>query len=250
MEMVKAIRRALALVAVMGVAACATAEPGAPLSATDPHESFNREMLDANIAMDRDLLRPAAQVYDTVTPGTIKLMVGNGFNHLELPADFLNYVLQGDPELALEVLGRFTMNTVMGAGGLLDPATEFGLPKKDTDFGLTLGKYGVSEGTYWVIPVLGPTTTRDVNGYIFDTLFSPTSAFGLIQPNPPLTVSMGLLALEGVDIRDRNKAVIDDLLYESEDPYVTVRSVYLQRRRSQLAGEAAETSPDIFDNNN
>jgi len=249
MELVKAIRRALVLSAMLGVAACATAEPDAPLSATDPHEGFNRAMLDTNIALDRAVMRPAAQVYDTVTPGTIKLLIGNGFSHLDLPADFVNYVLQGDSKMALEALGRFTLNTVMGAGGLLDPATEFGLPKNDTDFGITLGKHGVPEGTYWVVPIYGPTTTRDVTSIPFDILFSPTSWLGLIGPNPPFEVSAGLRAGNIIDTRNRNKAVIDDLLYDSNDPYVSVRSVYLQRRRAMVAGDKAdaEALPDIFD---
>jgi len=251
MKLRKAIRRALAFAAVLGVVACATAEPGAPLSATDPHESFNRKVLDSNIALDRYALRPVAQVYDTVTPATVKLLVGNGFNHLDLPSDFVNYVLQGEVEPALHVFGRFTLNTVMGAGGLLDPATEFGLPEIDTDFGITLGKHGVPEGTYWMAPVVGPTTTRDVTGVVFDALVSPTSAFGLVEPNPPLEISLGLRALEGIDKRDWYKAVIDDLLYESEDPYVSLRSVNLQRRRAQVAGEdaGADALPDIFDTN-
>jgi phospholipid-binding lipoprotein MlaA len=249
MKLIEAIRRALAVAAVLGVAGCATAEPGAPMSATDPEEGFNRAMLDANIGLDRYALRPAAQAYDAVTPATIKLLIGNGFNHLELPSDFINYVLQGEPKLALHVLGRFTLNTVFGAAGLLDPATEFGLPEIDTDFGITLGKHGVPEGNYWVVPLIGPTTSRDITSLPFDILVSPTRWVGFLEPASSFEASAGLFAVNTIDKRDRNKAVIDELLYESEDPYVTLRSVYLQRRRSQIAGEdaAADALPDIFE---
>jgi phospholipid-binding lipoprotein MlaA len=171
MTLIDAIRRCLAFTAVLGVAACATADPGAELSATDTHEGFNRNMLDFNLALDRNLLRPAAQGYDFATPALVKHLLGNGFSHLDLPGDFANYLLQGETGPALETLGRFTINTVLGAGGFLDPATEFGLIRNNTDFGITLGKHGVDEGTYWVLPILGSTTTRDTFGDIVDLAF-------------------------------------------------------------------------------
>ncbi len=249
MTLTNAIRRGLALAAVLGVGACATADPQAELSATDPHEGFNRNMLDFNLALDRNLLRPAAQGYDFVTPALVKHMLGNGFNHLDLPGDFVNYLIQGEVDPALETLGRFTINTVLGAGGLLDPATEFGLPKDDTDFGITLGKHGVAEGTYWVLPFVGPTTTRDAFGSIVDIAFSPTTYLGRIDPSLSPEVGLALSAGETVDTRDRNGDLIDEVLYESADPYISLRSIYLQRRRSEVAGDeaGAEALPDIFD---
>jgi phospholipid-binding lipoprotein MlaA len=247
--LINAIRRCLALAALLGVAACATAEPQAELSATDPHEGFNRTMLEVNLALDRYLVRPAAQGYDAVAPALVKHLIGNGFNHLDLPGDFANYLMQGRLDPALETLGRFTINTALGAGGLLDPATEFGLPKNDTDFGITLGKHGVIEGTYWMLPLVGPTTTRDAFGGIVDLALSPTSYLSVVGPSVSPEVGLALLVIETVDDRDRNRALIDDVLYESADPYVSLRSIYLQRRRSAVAGDeaAAEALPDIFD---
>ena len=251
MSLINAIRRCLALAAVLSVAACATADPQADLSATDPHEGFNRAMLDFNLALDRNVLRPAAQGYGFVTPTLVKHLLGNGFNHLDLPGDFANFLMQGEFETALETLGRFTINTVMGAGGLLDPATEFGLPKNDTDFGITLGRHGVDEGTYWVLPVIGPTTTRDAFGGVVDIALSPVTYLGLVDSS--LTPEVGLALIVGETIHDRyqNADLIDELLYESADPYISLRSVYLQRRRSKVAGEegGAEALPDIFDSN-
>ena len=251
MTLINAARRCLALAAALGVAACATADPQAELSATDPHEGFNREMLEVNLALDRNVLRPVAQGYDFVTPALVKHLLGNGFNHLDLPGDFANYLMQGEIDPALETLGRFTINTVLGAGGLLDPATEFGLPKDDTDFGITLGKHGVGEGTYWVLPIVGATTTRDAFGGIVDIALTPTTYLGLIDPALSPEVGLALVVGEAVDKRDRNGDLIDELLYESADPYISVRSVYLQRRRSEVAGDkaGAEALPDIFDNN-
>ena len=227
------------------LAACATANPD-DLSATDKVPGFNQAMLDFNIALDRNLLRPAAQGYDFVTPTLFKHLIGNGLSYLELPGDFANYLLQGEIEPALETLGRFTINTVMGIG-VLDPATEFGLARRETDFGITLGKHGVEEGTYLVLPVLGPSTARDAAGRVVDMAFNPLTYLAV-----PIEASIAKRVVETVDARDRNAEIIDDLLYESADPYVSLRSVYLQRRRSLVAGEeaGAEALPDIFDEQN
>ncbi|MFQ5565011.1 MAG: VacJ family lipoprotein [Paracoccaceae bacterium] len=251
MRLSDAVRRCLAFAAVLGVAACATADPQAELSATDTHEGFNRKMLEVNLVLDRNVLRPAAQGYDFVTPALIKHLLGNGFNHLDLPADFANYLMQGEIETALETLGRFTINTVLGAGGILDPATEFGLPKNDTNFGITLGKHGVDEGTYWVLPLVGPTTTRDAFGGLVDIALTPTTYLGVVAPGISPETGLSLVAGETIHDRDANGDLIDEVLYESADPYISLRSVYLQRRRSEVAGDkgGAEALPDIFDNN-
>ncbi len=251
MTLTNATRRCLALAAVLGLAACATADPGAELSATDTHEGFNRSMLEFNLVLDRNVLRPAAQGYNLGAPELVKHLLGNGFSHLDLPGDFANYLLQGEIEPALETLGRFTINTVLGAGGLLDPATEFGLPKDDTDFGITLGKYGVEEGTYWMLPVVGPITTRDAFGGLVDIALTPTTYLGLVAPGISPETGVALVVGEAIHDRDANGDLIDELLYESEDAYVSLRSVYLQRRRSEVAGDkgGAEALPDIFDNN-
>ncbi len=251
MKLIVAIRRCAALAMALSVAACATADPQAEFSASDPYEKFNRKMLDVNLALDRNLLRPVAQGYDVATPELVKHLLGNGFSHLDLPADFANYLMQGEIDPALGVLGRFTVNTILGAGGLLDPATEFGLPENDTDFGITLGKRGVGEGSYWVLPLVGPTTSRDAFGGLVDVGLSPITYLGLIDPDLSPEVGLGLVAVSAIHTRASNADLIDELLYESADPYISLRSVYLQRRRSEVAGEdgGADALPDIFDTN-
>lgn len=247
MRLIDATRRGAAALLLLGLAACATADPD-NLAATDTHPEFNRAIHDFNLGLDRNLLRPLAQGYDVVTPTLFKHLIGNGFSHLELPADFVNYVLQGEVDPALETLGRFTINTVMGIG-VLDPATEFGLAKTDTDFGITLAKHGVAEGTYWVLPVFGPSTTRDAFGKVVDFAIDPMTYMGGVLGPRSTEISLAMRATEMIDARNRYADVIDDLLYESADSYVSLRSVYLQRRRAQAAGRegGAEALPDIFD---
>jgi phospholipid-binding lipoprotein MlaA len=140
------------------MSACASTGPRDGFAATDDYEPFSRAVHKNNIRIDRYFLRPVTQGYDYVTPTLFQHMISNGLKHIDLTNDFANYLLQGDVDGSLETLGRFTLNTVLGMGGFLDPATEFGLPKDDTDFGLTLASYGVGEGTYLVLPLVGPTT--------------------------------------------------------------------------------------------
>lgn len=247
MRFLNAIRRGSAALLLLGVAACATASPD-DFSATDRTPGFNHAVHDFNLALDRNVMRPVAQGYDFVMPTLFKHLIGNGFSHLELPADFVNYLLQGEIDPALNTLGRFTINTVLGIG-VLDPATEFGLPKTETDFGITLAKHGVPEGNYWVLPVFGPRTTRDAFGTAVDFAMDPTSYLGAAIGAPSPEFSIAMRTTEMVDTRDRYGDAIDEILYESADSYISLRSVYLQRRRAKVAGRGggAEALPDIFD---
>lgn len=225
---------------------CAGEAPRDGLAATDPYEPFNRRMLNVNKNLDRYALRPVSRAYDLVTPTTIQFIIGNGLDYLETPVHFANYVLQGDIDNSLETLGRFTLNTVLGIG-ILDPATEFGLPRQETDFGITLADWGVAEGPYLVLPLVGPSTARDLPSFVVDRAFYPPSYVGPFTDlgffNPVLN------GIDLVDTRAKNADLIDQLFYETEDTYVTLRAAYLQRRRAMAAGEEGEIEnlPDIFD---
>lgn len=242
-------RAAPILVAAL-VAGCAAEGPREGLAASDPYEPFNRVMLQGNTRLDQFVLRPAAQAYDFAVPETVQFVVSNELDYVSTPVDFANYLLQGRFRAAGRSLGRFTLNTVLGGIGLLDPATEFGLPKEETDFGITLGRWGVPEGPYLVLPLLGPSTGRDLPSFVVDRAFSPLTYVGYVGPLQdadglaPTYSGLGLL-----DRRSENADLIDQLLYETEDPYVTLRAAYLQRRRAQIAGAegAVDSLPDIFD---
>ena len=233
-----------ALTVVIG--ACSSTGPRTGFAESDDFEPMSRAFLDGNRRLDFYVLRPAAEGYDLVTPALFQHMIGNGLSHLELPGDFANYLLQGEFTKSAETFGRLTLNTLMGAGGLLDPAKEFGLARQSTDFGITLGGYGVGEGSYLVLPFIGPTTMRDTAGFLVDRAFSPSTYIGqftALDAFGPAVTGLGLL-----DTRNRNAAFIDEVLYEADDSYVTLRAAYLQRRRSLIAGEeSTDTVPDIFD---
>ncbi|MEL6197635.1 MAG: VacJ family lipoprotein [Pseudomonadota bacterium] len=238
--------RAIAMLLVVSLGACASVPEDQGFAAQDPYENTNRKFHAFNVGLDRYVLRPAAQGYDVVAVGPLKSMIGNGFNHLALPGDFANHLMQGEFRAAGRTLGRVILNTGLGMGGLLDPATEFGLPRESNDFGVTLGKWGVSSGAYLVVPLLGPSSPRDLGGFAVDQAFSPTTYFGFVDAIPGGT-GVAMTATERVDLRNQNADLIDEILYESPDSYVTLRSIYLQRRQALVAGEDAEALPDIFD---
>jgi phospholipid-binding lipoprotein MlaA len=232
--------------ALLGASACTAVDPDADFAAADANESLSREFHDFNVGLDTAFVRPAARTYDKFTPEVVQHLVTNGFSHLTLPRDFANHLLQGKVKPALETLGRFTLNTIVGAGGLLDPATEFGLPKDDNDFGTTLARHGSGEGNYFVMPIFGPKTSRDAVGSVVDLAFAPTTYLGLT-----LTESAAVYAAEVIEFRDREMEPIDEVLYNSEDSYVTLRSVYMQQRRAKAAGKdnEADALPNIFEQN-
>lgn len=235
----------LAVATVLG--GCAGAPTEGQLIA-DPYEGYNRAVHSLNVGFDRVVLRPLSQGYDIVAPALVKHLASNAVDHISLPVHFFNYVLQGDVDAALTAFGRFGVNTLVGAGGLLDPATEFGLPASPTDFGLTLASAGADEGVYLVLPLFGPSTTRDAVGKVGDFALNPLTY---------VTVGSGsgeiaLLAVENggppIVARHRNFDLIDELLYESEDSYVALRTAYVLNRRARAAegGVDVENLPDIF----
>ena len=242
--------RWLTLAAALGLSACAGAGPEASFAERDPYEDVNRDIHEFNLVLDRNVLRPVSQGYETVTPTLFQHLLRNAFNHLDTVNDFANYTLQGEAEPALTALGRFTLNTVLGAAGLLDPATEFGLPKEDTDFGVTLGKHGVGEGAFLMLPFFGPSTTRDLAGQAGDFALSPETYINPAFNSDVLNfVSPGYNLVGILDERARNADLIDDVLYNSDDSYITLRTIYLQRRDAKIFGKEAATEalPDIFD---
>ncbi len=210
----------------------------------DPYEETNRSIHAFNKGLDRAVLRPVAIGYETVTPTLVQHLVGNALDTLSLPRHFVNNLLQGDPEAALETAGRFGLNIVLGLG-VLDPATSFGLPSEPTDFGVTLASYGVGEGAYVELPFLGPSTARDAVGRLADVFLDPVSyALSGVAVGDYLFVRV---PIQVVDARARNKSAIDQVLYESEDSYVASQSAYLQIRRRRVdGGVTADSLPDVF----
>jgi phospholipid-binding lipoprotein MlaA len=167
-------RLLLACLCLVGLSACATtqqrpgeetppaqAEEEAQDNARDPLEGFNRAMYTFNDKFDRYLLKPVAKGYRAIMPKPVSRGISNFFSNLHDPGIMLNNLLQGKPKQAGSDLGRFLVNTTLGIAGLFDVATKMGMEKHNEDFGQTLGKWGVGEGPYLVLPFLGPSNVRD-----------------------------------------------------------------------------------------
>jgi phospholipid-binding lipoprotein MlaA len=193
----------------------------------DPWEHYNRAMYRFNNGADKVLFRPLAIAYDTVTPGPVKTGVRNFFGNLGQPGTAVNQVMQGRPLKALQSLGRFAVNTTVGIGGLFDPATRFGMPKYEEDFGQVLARWGWHNSRYFVMPLLGPGTVRDTFSRFGDQQLSPISYVDNVR------VANSLRGLQLVDGRAR-ALPMDPMRRDAPDEYAFVRDAWAQRRQHQI----------------
>ena len=206
-------------------ASCATAPGG---DARDPWEPYNRSMTSFNDAVDDAVLKPVATVYRDVLPQPVRTGFGNFFGNLGDVWSFVNNVLQAKPEGSLHSFWRVVVNSTIGLGGVLDPATEMRLERHREDFGQTLGRWGVPPGPYFVIPLLGPSTVRD-------TAALPVDYYG--HPLGHMHDVAWRNSLAGVQLINARAAVLGatDLLDAAAlDPYTFKRDAYLQRRLNDV----------------
>ena len=212
------------------LAGCATGPDAHP---RDPMEPLNRSVYKFNDALDRAVLKPAAKAYDFVTPSPVQTGVDNFFNNLSDAWSTVNSLAQFKGQEAMNSFWRFTINSTLGLGGLLDIATEAQIPRVKQDFGLTLAHYGVQSGPYVVMPLLGSSTLRD-------TIARPVDSFG----NPlghldDVGVRNALYGLDVVSTRDKYMEASDLRDQIALDPYVFTRDAYLQNRDSRVTGAGA-----------
>jgi len=238
----------LAAVAGLLLAGCATVptDPAARAEykrLNDPLEPTNRAIFGFNEFLDKALIRPLAEVYHFILPNFVEERITVFLRNVGEPLTFVNDMLQGQPNRGGMTLGRFLTNSTLGIGGIFDVASDFDMPRHNEDFGQTFGVWGIGEGPYLVLPILGPSTVRDGFGTAADTFADPVS-IGINQANVS-GLSMGRIAVTGLDARARNLEMVDQLRRESLDIYATLRSAYRQNRRSEVLNGAA---PDEGEN--
>ncbi|MCH2076279.1 MAG: VacJ family lipoprotein [Rhodobacteraceae bacterium] len=205
----------------------------------DPLEGLNRGVHGFNKGVDTLAFRPVSQVYGTVVPAPVRTGVDNFSDNLGLPGVIVNNALQGDLESAASNTGRFLVNSTFGLLGFLDPATELGTPERSTDFGETLHVWGVGEGAYVELPVLGPSTARDAAGFVVDVFLDPLDT---VLESPESDYRLGARGAEIANTRYRFGDTVDGILYESADSYAQSRLIYLQNRRFELGIEDPSSS--------
>lgn len=226
--------------AALAVAACAN--PNGLEDIHDPFEAANRRTHEFNKSLDRTFLKPASEVYDQVAPSPVSIAVSNFSNFLDLPGDVVNNVLQFDLSGAATNTLRFVVNATVGVAGLYDAASDAGIYAETTDFGETLHVWGVGEGAFVELPLLGASTQRDTAGIVVDAFFNPLT---VILPDEWKLTSTGVKSLALVGDRARFSTTVESVLYDSADSYAQSRLFYLQSRRHDLGYEQAEE--DYFD---
>jgi phospholipid-binding lipoprotein MlaA len=237
-------RPALAVL-LLSFAMCACAGPDtASRDQNDPWEPFNRAMFSGNQALDKAIALPASQFYNRTVPEPARNGIHNALYNLDQPVTLANDVLQCEPTRATQTLSRLAINSTIGIGGILDEATRMGMPNHTEDFGQTLGVYGVDEGPYLVLPLLGPAPPRDLAGRVVDNFLDPITYARFRGYYVFAGVRAGLNL---IDLRARNIDAFDQIERSSVDLYAAERSLYRQYRNSEIHNGKQYTSdlPDL-----
>lgn len=193
----------------------------------DPYESTNRAIFGFNEAVDDYFLEPVAEGYEYIVPAWGRDRIGSALSNIQEPVTFFNSVFQGDVDNAFGSFWRFVLNTTIGIGGLFDQAQYAGLPKQREDFGQTLGTYGSEGGSYIVLPILGPSNSRDTVGLVVDSLTNPFNYL-------PGGAVAGITGSRVVHGRSEVLDLTKEIDRTSFDPYSAYRSAYTQRRNALI----------------
>ncbi len=226
--------------------ACASPDPavtrGMPY---DPYEQSNRRTHEQNKSIDRAVLRPVAEGYHAAVPDDVETGISNFATNLSLPGAMVNNALQGNGVGLTSDFYRFLVNSTLGLGGLIDVATRLDMPAAtDADFGQTLYAWGVHEGPYVELPLLGPSTSRAAAGRVVDIFTNP---LGYVIEDPEIYYVAGARVSRALSGRGRYSESIDSVLYDSADSYAASRSLYLQNRRYKVGSAGSDTYLDPYD---
>ena len=211
------------------------AEPKVTIA--DPLEPLNRISYLLNDKLYYWAIKPVAKGYKWIVPEQARVSVKQFYFNMKFPIRFVNCLLQTDFNGAGIEFGRFTINTIWGIGGLLDPAAdeEIKLAKQDTDFGQTLGMYGVKHGFYILWPILGPSSVRDSVDIAGEYFLDPLSYFG------PWYTGIGIRPFKIINNASLVIGEYESLQEAALDPYVAIRDAYAQYRAKAIKARKARS---------
>lgn len=212
----------------------APAAPGAAGNPADPWEGFNRKVYRFNDTVDRHVAKPLAKGYVRVVPKPLRSGVTNFFRNLKTPVVMLNDLLQAKPRAAGQDLSRFLVNSTLGFVGFVDAASKLDMPRNDEDFGQTLAVWGVPNGPYLVLPLLGPSTVRDAGGFAVDVATDPVTVEFEEGPS---------LAVWSVKFLNTRANLLDVEEIIQGDRYLFLRDLYLQSRDFAVKDGVVESDP-------
>ena len=203
------------------LAGCASTHPS-----NDRFESMNRPVFDANQSIDEDAFAPVAHGWMHVVPAPVRDSISNCYWNLTFPDRFVSSLGEGALRKAGAELARFLINSTLGIAGFLDPATVAGIAKYDEDIGKMLARWGVPPGPYIVIPILGPSTPRDLAGGVVDLALNPLTWTGFPGMGAGVIFAINGRAQEDQEIETSRRAALDY--------YVFVRDAYFEKRTSNV----------------
>ena len=222
---------------------CASTTDPAALAQNDPYEPTNRAVFDFDVKLDHAIATPVAKFYRSAVPEPARDGIHNALTNLSSPVVLVNDVLQGDGSQAGDTIGRFVINSTVGLGGLVDVAAKIGIPGHDNDFGITLGKNGIAEGSYLVLPFAGPMPPRDLLGKAVDQAFDPLTYVRFHGKDTWMVVRFGIGIL---DSRAATLDAVETIERSSIDFYATTRNLYRQSRNAKInEGKPSSASDDL-----
>ncbi len=201
----------------------------------DPLEKYNRWMFSLNRQIDDLALKPAAEKYREYTPELVKLGIRNFFSNIDDIGVLANSTLQGKLDQAIDDSARVALNTLVGIGGVIDVATMLDIEKNNEDFGQTFGHWGVPEGPYIVLPLLGPRTLRSATGTALDTWLQVETLGAVSEASAGQDLVTELMAMRLINEREQMLSKTALLDQAALDPYTFARDAYLAYRRCLVA---------------
>lgn len=224
-----------------GDAIVVTGRQHAPKS--DPLQGLNLKTFAVAQAVDGTFVKPAAMTYAKTVPEPARMGIRNFFRNLHEPVVALNFLLQLKPGKAFKTLGRFVVNSTVGGAGLFDMAKKkpFNLPYRPNGFANTLAYYGVKPGPFFYLPLIGPTTARDLFGLALDTTAMPTSGLAPIRGT---TYTASATAAKTVDARSESNDGLNAVIEQNPHGYSTIREAYLAKREAEVAELHGSPAPN------
>ncbi|MBW0454095.1 MAG: VacJ family lipoprotein [Candidatus Kinetoplastibacterium crithidii] len=200
-------------------------------------EKLNRTAHNINSSVDEVILLPAAKSYNYIIPKPVQSSVNNFFSNIDDLQSAMNCFLQGRGIDGINTLGRFLFNSTMGMFGIFDVASISGAEKIQNDFGITLGKWGIPPGPYLVIPLVGPSNTRDLIGMSINQIFNPLRKYNSEHYN-----FLSILSI--INYRAKIMHMTDLIKEISIDHYSLIKNAYSKKREIMIHENLEDTMYD------
>jgi len=207
-------------------------------SEIDPFQDLNEKTHNLNQGLDQSIATPIAKVYRKVTPDFLEVGVTNFTDNIEDINIALNNLLQAKIKDGLSDILRFTINSTIGLVGFFDVASSMGFQKHSEDFGQTLAVWGVSDGPYIVLPILGPSSLRDTLARIPEAFMTPLLLIDHDRTGYELTA---------IDLLDKRARYLGLESIVVGDEYLFYRDAYFQSREFDINDGLIEDDFDDFD---